>query len=269
MKYLASALVLIATTAVFGLALRAKQEVRASMPAGPRTPVIVELFTSEGCSSCPPADQFLAKLETEQPIGNAEVIALEEHVDYWDNLGWIDPFSSDSATIRQYTYAGAIGNGHAYTPQMVIDGQDEFVGSRERLARVVIERAATRKKAEVSVIVGQSAPDGTQTFEIKIGALPGSTTGDKAEVWMAITETGLHSYVKRGENAGEDLHHAAIVRKLRKLGAAAPAGETAYATREKVKLDRSWKGENARVVIFVQEQKSKRILAAGSVAFGS
>ncbi len=269
MKYLTSGLVLIAAAAVFGLAFRAKQEVHASMPAGPRAPVIVELFTSEGCSSCPPADQFLAKLETEQPISNAEVIALEEHVDYWNNLGWTDPFSSDSATIRQYAYAGAIGNGNAYTPQMVVDGQDEFVGSRERQARAVIEHAATRKKAEVNVIAGQSAPDGSQTFEIKIGTLPGSTTGDKPEVWMAITETGLHSDVKRGENAGEDLHHAAIVRKLRKLGAAGTAGETAYTTEEKVKLDRSWKRENTRVVIFVQEQKSKRILAAGSAAFGS
>ena len=134
MKYLTSTLVLIAAAATFGVVFRAKPEVHASMPTGPRTPVIVELFTSEGCSSCPPADQFLAKLEAEQPIGNAEVIALEEHVDYWNNLGWTDPFSSDSATIRQYAYAGAIGNGNAYTPQMVVDRQDEFVGSRERQA---------------------------------------------------------------------------------------------------------------------------------------
>jgi hypothetical protein len=266
MKYLTSTLVLIAAATMLGVLFRAKQEVHASMPTGPRTPVIVELFTSEGCSSCPPADQFLARLEAEQPIGNAEVIALEEHVDYWNNLGWTDPFSSDSATIRQYAYAGAIGNGNAYTPQMVVDGQDEFVGSRERQAWGVIEHAANRKKAEVNVIAGQSAPDGTQIFEIKVGTLPDSTTGDKPEVWMAITETGLHSDVKRGENAGEDLHHAAIVRKLRKLGA---AGGTTYSSEEKVKLERSWKRENVRVVIFVQEQRSRRILGAGSAASGS
>ncbi|MGC1903855.1 MAG: DUF1223 domain-containing protein [Candidatus Acidiferrum sp.] len=268
MKHLNAALVLLSAAAV-GLTFYARQQVHASTPAAFRSPVIVELFTSEGCSSCPPADQFLAKLEAEQPIENAEVIALEEHVDYWNNLGWTDPFSSDSATIRQYAYTGEIGNGNAYTPQMVVDGQEEFVGSRERQARGVIERAANRKKAEVNVNAGQSAPDGTQIFEIKVGTLPDSATGDKPEVWMAITETGLHSDVKRGENAGEELHHASIVRKLRKIGAASAVGEPAYASEEKLKLDRTWKRENVRIVIFVQEQKSKRILGAGSAAYGS
>lgn len=268
MKYLSTVLVLLAVALAIVLVFHAKQEVHASMPGRPRTPVVVELFTSEGCSSCPPADQFLAVLETKQPIESAEVIALEEHVDYWNNLGWVDPFSSDSATIRQYAYAGAIGNGNAYTPQMIVDGQAEFVGSRGRQAWGVIERAASRKKAEVSVTAKQSTPDGAQIFEIKIGPLPEFTAGDKPEVWMAITESGLHSDVKRGENAGEDLHHAAIVRNLRKLGTANAAGETSYASDEKVKMERGWKRENTRVVIFVQEQKSKRILGAGSTAFG-
>jgi hypothetical protein len=258
----------LAVVSAIGLVFHAKQEVHASMPGGPRIPVIVELFTSEGCSSCPPADQFLAKLEAEQSIENADVIALEEHVDYWNSLGWIDPFSSNSATARQYAYATAIGNGTAYTPQMVVDGQVELVGSPERQARIVIEHAANRKKAEVDVYARQSTPDGSQIFEIKIGTLPDSTSGDMPEVWMAITETELHSDVERGENAGEDLHHAAIVRNLRKLGTASAAWETAYISEEKVKMDRSWKRENTRVVIFVQEQKSKRILAAGSAAFG-
>jgi hypothetical protein len=269
MKYLTSALVVVAVAAIFGLTFRAKQEVHVSTPGAPRSPVIVELFTSEGCSSCPPADQFLAKLEAEQPIQSAEVIALEEHVDYWNNLGWIDPFSSDSATIRQYAYAGAIGNGNAYTPQMVVDGREQFVGSRERQEWGVIEHAARRNKAEVSVTAGEREGDGTQIFQIRVGSLPDSATADKPEVWIAITETGLHSDVRRGENAGEDLHHAAIVHKLRKIGSANGLRETAFASEEKVRIDRGWKRENARVVIFVQEQKSKRILGAGSARFGS
>jgi hypothetical protein len=269
MKLLSTVLVMFAVVSAIALGFHLKQEVHASTAGGPRTPVIVELFTSEGCSSCPPADQFLAALETKQPIESAEVIALEEHVDYWNNLGWVDPFSSDSATVRQYAYAGAIGNGNAYTPQMVVDGQVEFVGSRGRQAWGAIERAATRKKAEVAVTAEQSGPDGAQGFAIKIGSLPDLTTGDKPEVWMAITETGLHSDVRRGENAGADLHHAAIVRSLRKLGTANAAGKTSYVSEEKVKIDRSWKRENTHVVIFIQEQKSKRILGAGSTAFGS
>lgn len=135
MKYFTTTLILIAIAATSTFVFRAREEVQASGTGEARSPVIVELFTSEGCSSCPPADQFLAKLEAEQPIQNVEVIALEEHVDYWNNLGWTDPFSSDSATTRQYAYAGAIGNGNAYTPQMIVDGQDEFVGSRERQAK--------------------------------------------------------------------------------------------------------------------------------------
>jgi hypothetical protein len=101
-----------------------------------REPVVLELFTSEGCSSCPPADALLAELNTRQPMGTAEVIALEEHVDYWDQQGWKDPFSSATWTARQYEYSGTLHNGSPFTAEMVVDGVEGFVGSRgERLAR--------------------------------------------------------------------------------------------------------------------------------------
>lgn len=231
--------------------------------------VVVELFTSEGCSSCPPADQLLAKLEAEQPIKNVEIIALEEHVDYWNNGGWMDPFSSDSATLRQYAYAGAIGNGNAYTPQMVVDGQSEFVGSRERQARDAIEQAASRKKIEVSVTAGPHEADGAHTFHISIGPPVGSSGGDAPEVWLAITEAKLHSDVRGGENSGQDLHHASVVRKLKKIEGAKFTDEHSFSGEERVKFDRGWKRENTRVVVFVQEKKSKKILGAGSTTLPS
>ena len=103
-----------------------------------RTPVVVELFTSEGCSSCPSADALLAGLAEQQPIEKVEVIALEEHVDYWNELGWVDPFSSHDWTTRQSVYAGILGNGNPYTPQMVVDGRAEFVGNQSRKARQAI-----------------------------------------------------------------------------------------------------------------------------------
>jgi hypothetical protein len=235
-----------------------------AQPAAQRAavPVIVELFTSEGCSSCPPADELLAKLEAEQPIRNVEVIALEQHVDYWNNGGWMDPFSSSSFTVRQYDYAGALGNGNAYTPQMVVDGQSEFVGSRAGQARSVIEQAASKNKTDVTVTAEASGKN--EKFQVTVGALSSLSGGDAPEVWMAVTETGLHSNVKGGENSGEDLHHAAVVRKLWKIGTAKQPGASSFAGEELVKMDRGWKWENTRVVVFVQEKKSKKILGAGS-----
>lgn len=267
MKLTTSILMLSFAAGMFGLAFHSGTAAQVPEAQGGRNPVVVELFTSEGCSSCPPADQLLAKLEAQQPVKNVEIIALEEHVDYWNNGGWTDPFSSDFSTTRQYAYAGALGNGNAYTPQMVVDGQNEFVGSRERQARSTIEQAGNRKKTEVIVTPQAHEADGTQTFQIKVGAIQNSSGGDAPEVWIAITETGLHSEVKAGENAGEDLHHAAVVRKMRKIGLAKDSGETSFSTEERVKVDRSWKRENTRVVVFVQGKKSKKILGAGSVRF--
>jgi hypothetical protein len=244
------------------------QDVAAQEPTarGANAPVVVELFTSEGCSSCPPADQLLTKLEVEQPITNVEVIALEEHVDYWNNGGWIDPFSSSTATMRQYAYAGALGNGNAYTPQMVVDGQSEFIGSRTGQARNVIQQAGSKKKTEVTLTAAErgnvDAGGKGDKFLVSVGTIPNLSNGDTPEIWMAITETGLHSNVMGGENSGEDLHHAAVVRKMWKIGAAKGSGATSFSSEERVKIDPGWKRENIRVVAFLQEKKSKKILGA-------
>ena len=228
-------------------------------------PVVVELFTSEGCSSCPPADQLLAKLEAEQPIKNVEIVALEQHVDYWNNGGWIDPFSSSAATSRQLDYAGALSNGNPYTPQMVVDGQNEFVGSRVRQATSVIEQAGARKKTEVTLSTVESAKG--EKVHVSVGPIANLSSGDTPEIWMAVSETGLHSNVRGGENSGEDLHHAAVVRKLWKIGTAKDSGATPFSADVGVKIDRDWKRENTRVVAFVQEKKSKKILGAGTYRF--
>jgi hypothetical protein len=247
MKHQIYALVIVLVAPAFALPFFPNAtHAQESAAAASRLPVVVELFTSEGCSSCPPADALLAKLEAEQPFKDVEVLALEEHVDYWNNGGWTDPFSSGSFTLRQSDYAGAVPNGNPFTPQMVVDGQDQLIGSRATQATETIERAATKKKAVVTA-----------------SALP-NPSHDTPEVWMAITETGLHSDVKRGENAGEDLHHAAVVRKLRKIGTANASGATSYSSDQSVKLDPGWKRENVRIVVFVQQRKSKQIVGAGS-----
>ncbi len=232
-----------------------------------RIPVLVELFTSEGCSSCPPADALLAKLEGQQPFASAEIIGIEEHVDYWDNLGWRDPFSSARWTARQYAYADALGNGNTYTPQMVVDGRKEFVGSNPGKARQAIEQAAATNKTRVQ-LSDISIREQVLTLKIAVDKPGNLAPGDTAEVLLAITERGLHSAVTRGENAGEDLHHASVLRELRSVGIADKNAGQAFTTQPPIKLDRGWNRESLRVVVFVQEKKSKRVLGAAFAALG-
>lgn len=234
-------------------------------PARTASPVIVELFTSEGCSSCPPADALLARLAAQPPAANVQVIALEEHVDYWNGQGWSDPFSSSEWTARQYAYAGVLGNGNPYTPQMVVDGSAEFVGSRTQLAVKSIAEAATRAKVSITLSQEPSIKPSAENFSVQVGKVTANAKGGAAEVWLAITETGLHSAVTAGENAGRDVRHAAIVRSLRKIGEAKEGNELGFSTETPVALRGGWKRENLRAVAFVQEKKSKRILGAAEI----
>jgi hypothetical protein len=236
-----------------------------AIPATKHRPVVVELFTSEGCSSCPPADALLAALAALQPIENVEVIALEEHVDYWNQLGWVDPFSSRDWTDRQYAYSGVLGNGNPYTPQMVVDGRTEFVGNQSLKARRAISESARMEKTPVTLSQEAPGKTGAESLSVKIGKLPAGEHHDTAEVWLAITETGLHSAVKRGENAGQELHHAAIVRSIRKIGEAKGRDDTSFSADVSVAVRAEWKRENLRAVVFVQEKKGREILGAAEL----
>jgi hypothetical protein len=267
MKYRLAGDLTLASLSLFGAMALIRPHAQASprAPGAARTPVVVELFTSEGCSSCPPADALLARLAEEPLDGNVQLIALEEHVDYWDDLGWADPFSSRDWTSRQNVYSGALGNGNPYTPQMVVDGAVEFVGSHRQKARQAILEAAGKTKIPVTLEQRNANKAGIGSFSVKVGKLEGTAKRDTAEVWLAVTETGLHSAVTRGENAGEDLRHAAVVRSMRKIGEAKGDGETSFAGDANVPLQKEWKRENLRAVAFVQEKKSRRILGAAEI----
>lgn len=239
-----------------------------------RTPVVVELFTSEGCSSCPPADALLARLDAQQPVAGAEIIALEEHVDYWDQLGWRDPFSSPTWTERQNSYAQAFRSGSVYTPQMVVNGSTEFVGSRAQQGNQAIEAAARQATSTLSLAAAPVPGKHAVEVTVKVTNLEGARPNDQPEVWLAVTETGLHTAVKGGENSGADLHHAAVVRKLQRLGSAAPkagavAGTMPVFSSVKISLDSDWKRENLRFVAFVQERRSLRIIGATQTPLGN
>jgi hypothetical protein len=222
--------------------------------AADRTPVIVELFTSEGCSSCPPADAFLAQLE-HQPISGAEIIPLGLHVDYWDHIGWKDRFSSPLITARQQRYTTALHLDSAYTPQLVLDGQSEFIGSDTQKIRQAIERAAATPK-QVPIQLALSSAD---AINVRISG----STRQPAEILLAITETNLTTSVGAGENHGRTLNHAAVVRELRSLGTLSPNGFTSSVP---LTLGRDWHRENMKAVIFVQETTSRHILGAASLS---
>lgn len=242
---------------------RFKAELRSTADdrASTRTPVLVELFTSEGCSSCPPADALLSKLEEQQPISAAEVIALEEHVDYWDQLGWVDPFSGVQWTERQQDYAAVRHDRGVYTPQMVVNGRTEFVGSREREARQAIAEAASQPRVEITINSLSSTKSTDGQFKVSVGKLAAS---QPAEVYLAVTETGLHSSVRAGENSGVDVYHSAVVRSLRKIGSADPGKDSAFTGETAVKFDKNWKRQNLRVVVFVQEKRSRHVLGVAA-----
>jgi hypothetical protein len=245
-------------------AFAAKAQAQTSAVDAGRKPVVVELFTSEGCSSCPPADALLQKLEAQQPVAGAEIIALEEHVDYWNHDGWIDPFSSPEWTERQAAYT-ALFKKDVYTPELVVDGQSQFVGNNEREAELEIEKAAHGAKAEVTITSGKVEGKGSQRFAVSVGKLAVNKAGDVAEVWLAVTEDGLHSSVSQGENAGHLLHHVATLHSLRKIGVAdANGASSAFAGDTLVKFNSHWNLENLHVTVFVQEKKSREILGAAS-----
>ncbi len=229
-----------------------------------RTGVLVELFTSEGCSSCPAADRLLQTLEDSQPIPDADVIALGHHVDYWDALGWRDRFSSAAATNRQQTYARVLSVDAVYTPQMVVDGRAEFVGSDLAAARRTIAAAATAPHAEIGLTL-EPAPNGHVAAAIAVAAIPKLSRGDRADLMLAVTESQLKSEVKGGENRGRVLAHAPVVRQLTVVADVAGDG----VKHADVAVGQGWDRQHLTVVAFVQERFSRRVLGAASAPLPS
>ena len=231
----------------------------------PRSPVLVELFTSEGCSSCPPADALLERLDRYQPVSGAELIVLSEHVDYWNDIGWKDPFSSHEYSERQSAYAAQFGLGSIYTPQMVVDGHIELVGSDERRATQAIENATKVRKTPVSISSSLS-DEKTITLHIETGPLPSSVTAESASVFLAIADNADESQVSRGENAGRTLKHVAVLRNLIRIGS---VDRTTGFSRD-MKVDLNAKNRrNLRIAVIVQEASVGRVWGAGLARFSN
>jgi hypothetical protein len=232
--------------------------VHASPPqaGAPSVPVVVELFTSEGCSSCPPADAWLIDLATHAYVPGAQIITLSEHVDYWDHDGWRDPFSSASFTARQNAYVQRAVGVEAATPQMVVDGTAIFIGSDRRAAIDAITKAAATPKAQMTLAW---SPAATPTVTI---AVPASAVTAKASVVVAVTEDGLQSNVLRGENAGHTIAHTSVTRRLSDVGHTSSDGS--FKLDLPVRIDNGWNRQALRLVAFVQSS-TRRVVAAGSL----
>jgi hypothetical protein len=219
--------------------------------AGEEVPVLIELFTSEGCSSCPPADALLARLSAERR-GEQRVVALSEHVDYWDDLGWRDRFSSPVFTRRQESYARRFRLSAIYTPQLVVAGRSQSLGGDERAARSAIAAAAREASGRIAARVVARGP-----AELVVDVEASWEAGIAAEVWMALVQERATSRVARGENAGRTLEHVGVVRSL----AVAGAGEGAFAGRARLPLEPG----ATRLVAFVQERDGGPVRAVMAV----
>jgi len=220
-----------------------------------RGAVVVELFTSEGCSSCPPADELLARLGRQRTKSVPEVIPLGFHVDYWDHQGWRDRFSSHAYTQRQEAYASRFRLDGPYTPQMVVDGDIQFVGSDSgRVQNSILQAAAREQTAEVQLSWKNPA--------ILLVRVTGRASGASADVHLAITEDNLSNKVAAGENDGRELHHSAVVREFRLLG---QLTQSQFQKDVPLNVQPEWKKQDLHVVVFVQSAGGHNIQGAASV----
>jgi hypothetical protein len=221
-----------------------------SLDAGDAQPVLVELFTSEGCSSCPPADALLRELERSPSIPGVTVIAMSEHVDYWNHLGWSDPFSSAQMSARQQAYATHLGTQGIYTPQMIVDGVYEFTGGNSARAYHSIADASTRPKLELIAHALSRA-------KLHISA-PASRAA--ADLFVATVYDPDPSAVSRGENSGRHLTHISVVKSLRKVGEIGPKKPFDA----DVPVSAGAQLPNERLIIFAQERGQGRVLGVAA-----
>ena len=234
--------------------------VEAQKPDRPAVPIFIELFTSEGCSSCPPADAWLQKMDTSQPIPGATVIVLSEHVDYWDHDGWKDPFSSPSMTQRQNTYVHEFGLTSPYTPQVIVNGASELHLNNPQEIENVFQKSASAA-AMMPVTIGSLSVEGTAPAVLRAHVEIGNEVEKHGgDVYGAIALDRAESRVLRGENGGRQLTHVAVVIEMQKIGKLQKGRD--FALDFQSKLPSTLEPRNLRFVVFVQEPGQGKILGA-------
>jgi len=218
----------------------------------PRVPVLIELFTSEGCSDCPPADRLLEELDTKQSVPGAQAVVLSEHVTYWNQLGWRDPFSLDGNDQRQKEYGDRFNLDSIYTPQAVIDGSAQLVGNNAAGLAEAVKRAASTPKKPLT-ISDAHWDNGTFMFTVRGAA----DSGSKMLAVLAADAQGPK--ILRGENAGRTLHHVAVVRSLKDFGSTSADGRALRLSAGSFTRDQG--SAPLRLVVFLVEKKSGHVTA--------
>jgi hypothetical protein len=224
-----------------------------------KTPILVELFTSEGCSSCPPADVWLQKVDASQPIPGAQMIVLSEHVDYWDHDGWKDPYSLALFTDRQNGYVRAIGLSTAYTPQVIVNGTSELQLSEPQQITQVLVKAASAPQVPVSISalsVEGSVPPVLRAHIV----VDGAREKRNADIFAAVALGHAESHVAHGENGGKLLTHVAVVEEFVRIGKLEKG--KAFSQDFQVKLGPNTDSGDIRLIVFVQEPEFGKVLGA-------
>jgi hypothetical protein len=222
-------------------------------------PVLVELFTAEGCSSCPPADAWLLQMDKAQPLAGAELIVLSEHVDYWDHDGWRDPYSSSLVTERQGDYAHAFRLDSPYTPQVVVNGTVNLDLSDSQQIRQTFQQAAAASTLPVTITSVAIDPSNPAILRARV-EVDGSSAERSADIYEAVALNHAESQVLRGENGGKHLTHVAVVQQFAKIGKI-ERGKT-FSRAIELKLKPGTDPKNTRLIIFVQEAGPGKVLGA-------
>lgn len=236
-----------------------------SRPSGTGV-AVVELFTSQGCSSCPPADRLLSRLARDAKY-QGKVIPLSFHVDYWNHIGWTDPFSSARWSERQRAYARVFRSNRIYTPQVVVNGRAEVVGSQEGVVLGKISEAlGDEPSGRVTLAISPPTADGH--LKVQVGAKLAKAGPGPLDLWVAVYQSGLETPVGSGENASQKLRNDHVVRRLEKaftLPATAGAEKT---TEVVLGLDKRWKTESLGVAAFLQDPATMAIHGAAAREVG-
>jgi hypothetical protein len=232
---------------------------REPVPRGDSHPILVELFTSEGCSSCPPADEFVQKIDSLQPVAGAQLIVLSEHVDYWDHDGWKDPNSSSALTERQGAYEHALGLSTPYTPQIIVDGANEIRINDPQQMEKIFQQAVVTPKVPVRISAVSLDSLSQEVLRTRVEA-DASADRRGADVYLAIALDHVESQVLRGENGGKRLSHVAVVQQLAKIGKLQK--RNTFANDVQLKLKPGTDPKNLRLVAFVQSSGPGKLLGA-------